>query len=228
VKPSLVPLAAVLLIFCLTAPLALAFPEYYGIPDLAKAQAEARQRNLPLAWLGSFREDLAVGAPEPGSVADLTQMALATLQGNAVVVFFDGRNMDPVPALIHAQFHLHDDAPLSGAADWISPKVVFSNADVSKILGRVSYTQMKAERDVPLNSAIQVIRNDPTALVAAPASADAVIVKAYGLSATQATDSADVAVTILTLINADGVYLAIGAVVVVVFLAMWIVSARRR
>lgn len=57
-------------------------------------------------------------------------------------------------------------AQVSNGAAWIPPKVAFSNPEVTKILGRVSDMQMKADRDIPLNSALQVIRNDPTALEA--------------------------------------------------------------
>jgi hypothetical protein len=148
-----------------------AFPQYYDISDTAQAQAEARQRHLPIAYLGSFPASLTDGSPDPGSIDDLTQMALAALQDHAVVIFFDGRNMAPVPPLIHAQYHLQDDGPLKNGANWISPKVVFCDPEITKILGRVSYTQMKADRDVPLNSALQVIHNDPQALVPAAAPA---------------------------------------------------------
>jgi hypothetical protein len=60
---------------------------------------------LPLAYLGSFPEALTDGSPEAGSIDDLTQMALAALQDHAVVIFFDGRNMAPVPMLVHMQYH---------------------------------------------------------------------------------------------------------------------------
>src|SRR5258708_10815788 len=101
-KRLIVLIGAALLVLSLTTSLAQAFPDYYAITDKAQAQAEARQRRLPLAWLGSSPSALANGSPNPGSMADLTQMALATLQGNAVVIFFDGQNMAPVPDIIHA------------------------------------------------------------------------------------------------------------------------------
>jgi hypothetical protein len=144
------------------------FPAYYNIYDTAKAQAEARQRKLPLAYLGCFPENLTEVSPEPNSEGDLSQMALATLQGQAVVIFFDGHNMAPVPGMIHGQYHINDDGPLDGGAAWNVPKVVFCNADISKILGRVSCTQMTASREVALNTVLQSIRNNPTALVPAP------------------------------------------------------------
>ena len=42
--------------------------------------------------------------------------------------------------------------------------MVFTNPEVTQILGRVSATQMAEGRDLPLNSALQEIRNNPTAL----------------------------------------------------------------
>jgi hypothetical protein len=241
VKRFLVLLSTVFFITGLTATLAAAFPEYYSPNTLSQAQAEARQRNLPLAWVGSNPAFLTVGAPDSGSAADLTQMAMDTLRGNAVIVFFDGRSMTLVPDIVHAQYHLHDDGKAAGNADWVSPKVVFSNPDVTKILGRVSYTQMKDERDIPLNSMLQIIRNDPSALTSAPIPAAAsgpapaaapgvgpVIVKAYGPSANQSDGSATFAVLALKLINAYGPFLAVGALVMMTLLVVWFVSARRR
>jgi len=168
VKLSFVLAGAVLLATTQAGSVARALPDYYDISDTATAQAEARQLKLPLAYLGSFPECLTDAAPNPGGQSDLTQMALATLQGNAVVIFFDGRNMAPVPAIIHAQYHIQDDGPLPGGAAWNSPKVVFSNPDITKILGRVSHTQMLAGRAAPLYTALQAIRDDPSALAPLP------------------------------------------------------------
>jgi len=227
VKPSVVLIGAALLITCVAGPLARAFPAYYDISEHDKAQAEARQRNLPLAWLGSFPECLTIGTPNPGSIADLTQMALSTLQGNAVVIFFDGHNMAPVPDIIHAQYHIQDDGPLPNGAAWTSPKVVFSNPEVTKILGRVSYTQMKADRDIPLNSALQVIRNDQTALAPPPPNPD---VAATGASAPGKDDSLSTVASILSVmkwLSDNSLYLVAGLVLVLAGLFFWLARSRR-
>jgi hypothetical protein len=157
-------LRAIVLCLSLMPASAGAFPQYHDISDTPAAQAEARQRHLPLAYLGGFSDSLTDGSPEPGSQADLSQMALATLQDKAVVIFFDGRNMGPVPAVVHAQYHIQDDGPLPNGAAWDVPKIVFSDPDITHTLGRVSHTEMKAGRDVPILSALQVIRNDPHVL----------------------------------------------------------------
>ncbi len=43
--------------------------------------------------------------------------------------------------------------------------MVFTNPEVTQILGRVSETEMRAEREIVRKSALQIIRNNPTALV---------------------------------------------------------------
>lgn len=218
-----------LLVTCVTGPRARAFPAYYDISEHDKAQAEARQRNLPLAWLGSFPECLTEGAPNPGSIADLTQMALATLQDHAVVIFFDGRNMAPVPAIIHAQYHIQDDGPLPGGAAWTSPKVVFSNPEVTKILGRVSYTQMSASRDIPLNSALQVIRNDSTALTPPPSTPqpDVAAANASASGKTDPLNTVDSALSVMGWLSDNSLYLIIGLGLALVGLFFWLARSRQ-
>ncbi len=143
------------------------YPLYHAISDTAAAQTEARKRNLPLAYLGAYDGDLTTASPAPNSDQDLTQMALAALSGKAVIIFFDGKNMAPVPAIVHAQYHVHDDGELSGGASWLVPKVVFADPGITKTLGRVSATQMKGSRDVLIISALESIHADPTSLTAA-------------------------------------------------------------
>jgi len=222
VNRKLVLISAIILLIGLAPSFAGAFPEYYDISDQATAQAEARQRSLPLAWLGSFPECLTVGAPEVGSINDLTQMAMRTLQGNAVVIFFDGRNMAPVPALIHAQYHIQDDGPLPNGAAWTSPKVVFSNPEVTTILGRVSYTQMKEDRDIPINSALQMIRNDPTALQPPQ------IIAPVGTPDRSDSDMLGTIISVASWIYAVNCYLAAGLALGIVALCFLFVRYRRR
>jgi len=212
-------------------PFAHGFPAYYDITEHDQAQAEARQRSLPLAWLGGFPEDLNIGSPRPDSQADLEQMALATLRDNAVIIFFDGRNMAPVPPIVHAQFHIQDDGPLPNGASWVTPKVVFTNPEVTQILGRVSATDMHAERDAALISALQIIRNNPTALALPPAP-----------SPTPVTDTASKAETpkgdmwlnglstggaVADFFNEYGIPLAVAGACLVGFL-VWLAWSRRQ
>ena len=123
-------------ILALAGPIARAYPPSYDISSTAAAQDEARARKLPLAYLGIIPGVLTEASPQPNSDADLSQLALNTLQGRAVVITFDGRNMAPVPGLIHMQFHQPDDGPLQGGAAWLVPKIVFSDPGITKTLGR--------------------------------------------------------------------------------------------
>ncbi len=206
------------------------FPAYYDISDHDKAQAEARQRNLPLAWLGGFPEVLSMSSTRPDSLGDLQQMAMATLQGNAVIIFFDGKNMAPVPAIVHAQIHIHDDGELPERADWVRPKVVFTNPEVTQILGRVSETEMRANREVPLNSALQIIRNNPTALALPEASSPSPVANT---ATTPEPDKSDgwlnglsMVETVIDFFNQYSLYLAI-VVLCLVSLLFWLAWLRR-
>jgi hypothetical protein len=149
-----------------------AYPQYYDIADHEKAQAEALGRHLPLAWFGEEPDDLNPPPLPAGSEytddskADfaLNQMAMSALQDQAVIIVFNGHNMSPVPAIVHAQDHIQDDGPLPGGANWKTPKIVFTNSTVTRILGRVSCTQMQADGQMAINTVLQKISQDPAAL----------------------------------------------------------------
>ncbi len=157
-------LTFLLLALILTAPLASAYPLYHDISDTAGAQAEASERHLPIAFLGITPGVLELPSPPPDSDAGLAQMALGVLQGRAVVVALNGLTMAGVPANVHAQFHIGDDGPLSGGAAWIVPKIVFTDPGVTKILGRVSHTQIVAGGQVPIDTVFAKISENPHAL----------------------------------------------------------------
>lgn len=205
--------------------LAHGFPAYYDIADHDWAQKEARQRMLPLAWVGGFPEDLNIGIPRVGSPADLEQMALFTLRDNAVIIFFDGRYMGPVPPIVHAQFHIHDDDSLPPNISWLVPKVVFTNPEVTRVLGRVSFTQMKRNRDAALNSALQLIRNNPTAL-ALPETPSATPSEPVQAKNDALMNSFSAGSTLLNFWDHYGLYLALGALLLLGAL-FWIGSRSR-
>ncbi len=97
---------------------------------------------------------------------------------------------------------------------------------MTKTLGRVSYTEMTANRDIPLNSALQVIRNDPTALASSPPTPDAVPVKEYGVSKTHSLDGINNAMTALSFIYAYGLYIAVGVLMVMAILLFCLAPRR--
>jgi hypothetical protein len=215
----------IILTLIFTGPFAQGFPAYYDISEHEKAQAEARQRNLPLAWLGGYPEVLSMSTTRSGSLGDVQQMAMATLQNNAVIIFFDGANMAPVPAIVHAQIHIHDDGNLLGGADWNRPKVVFTNPEVTQVLGRVSETDMYAEREAALNSALQIIRNNPMALAlpGAPSASPAANTVTPGPDKSEAVSGLSMAGNGIDFLNQYGFYVALVGVglVAILFCLAW-------
>ena len=70
--------------------------------------------------------------------------------------------------MIHMQYHQPDDGPLNDGAAWIVPKIVFTDPGITKPLGRVSHSQMRDAREEPIESALNVIKNNPAALTPRP------------------------------------------------------------
>jgi len=138
-----------------------AYQQYYDIAQLEQAQTEAGQRHLPMAWLGSLPANSNTG----DSKALATQTALTILQNQAVVILLDSEKMATVPKVVRTEFEKVDDGPQLKGPSWVSPKVVFTDPEVTKAIGRVSYTQMSGEgTDIAINSALQIIRNTKDAL----------------------------------------------------------------
>jgi hypothetical protein len=138
-----------------------AYQQYYDITQHDQAQAEAEQRHLPVAWVGSLPEYSNTGDPK----ALATQQALTSLQNQAVIILFDSQNTAKVPRIVQAEFEKVDDGPQPQGPNWISPKVVFTDPGITKAISRVSYTQMSGEGTAAaINSALQVIRNTPDVL----------------------------------------------------------------
>jgi hypothetical protein len=163
-NPAPMPLAA-------STPAFNSYPIYHAISDTAAAQAEASARHLPLAYLGSHDGELTRQSPPVDSEEYLSQMALTALQGKAVVIYFEGSNMAPVPMFVHMQYHVPDDGVLEGGAAWMVPKVVFADPGLTKTLGRVSATQMRAGHETAFASALAAINTDTGALTSPPSPA---------------------------------------------------------
>lgn len=145
-----------------------AYPPYHDISDTAAAQAEAKERGLPLAYLGYVGDYNHRPSAQYNSDPEIFQMALQALQDRAVVITFDGSNMGPVPDIVHAQYHIQDDGPLPNGAAWEVPKIVFADPGITKTLGRVSHTDMAAGRESPIENALDAIKKDPTSLTPKP------------------------------------------------------------
>jgi hypothetical protein len=153
---------------------------FYTMATRTDAQTVASQMHWPLAWVSSAKTDITAPLEAQNDEIELTQMALDHLKDKSIIIFIDANNEMPLtPAIVHHQFSAFDDGVLPGGANYLVPKVVFSNPDASKIFGRVSYTQMKASgalaidevfATIPADSDAQAPANGPSASTLAPAS----------------------------------------------------------
>jgi hypothetical protein len=135
---------------------------YYSFADRADAQEVAHQLHWPLAWIDSYASCMTAN-PQNNSAADLTQMARDDLKSQAVVIFVDNTvSLDSVPPLVRDQLFIMDDGPLPGGHHFYAPKIVISDPDVNRIFGRVSFTQMKAGRQLAINEVLATIGKDTT------------------------------------------------------------------
>jgi hypothetical protein len=156
--------------------LAQGFPDYYDIPSMNLAREEAKQRHLPMAWLGVIPEDLYVSNPLWDSTPGLEQTALTALKDKAVIIVFDHRKINSVPYNVQVQFHLHDKDEMPSDIDWKVPKIVFTSPETGQILGHVSATQLEADHAGAITTALKKIADDaavkPTPVATAPPSDD--------------------------------------------------------
>jgi hypothetical protein len=140
-------------------------PAYFLIAQADKAEALARQLHFPVAWLSSHSSYLDPNYTTVEGDAEATRMALATLQGQAIVIFVNGNDdMGRVPPNVHHEgFSQKDDGPLPDGASYNVPKIIFSSPDVKQLWGRVSSTQIKGKGKEAILSAVDAIDNDPAA-----------------------------------------------------------------
>ena len=130
---------------------------YYTFAELPEAQRVARQLHRPLAWIDGNLAALALPNPPYNSEDELTQMAVNHLKPLAVTIFLGAdTNLSALSPVIRDQqlFQL-DDGPLPDGHHFYVPKIAFSDPEVTKALGRVSYTQMAASREAAIDSVLQ-------------------------------------------------------------------------
>jgi len=142
---------------------------YYTMSSLKEAQRVARQLDWPLAWICSSLTDMNATNPAADSEEGLTQMAVNELKSRAVIVFLDGNADLPAlsPLIRDEQLFQLDDGPLPDGHHFYGPKIVFSDADVTKTFGRVSCTQMKATGSVAIDEIVASIPKDPNGMLTA-------------------------------------------------------------
>ncbi len=138
---------------------------YYAFTQKEEALKAARQLQWPVAWMCSHTESLNEVNPAPGSEGDLTQQALTHLKSQAVVIFIDSNEELGTlpPVILDQQFFQFDDGPVPGGHHFFSPKIVFSDANLTKSFGRVSHTQLAKTGPSVIDVLISSIVNDPDA-----------------------------------------------------------------
>ena len=153
---------------------------YYAFADLVNAQTVARQLGWPLAWMCTDLAALTFADPPPDSDEDLSQRAVSHLKSQAIIVLVNGNDdLAKVPPLILNQFFVLDDGPIPGGHHFYAPKIILSDADITKTYGRITHTQLIARGDAAFDEGLAAISTglttasptkSPPGKVVAPAS----------------------------------------------------------
>jgi hypothetical protein len=166
------PFIAALVLLCAMRGLAIADPIYYTMDDLKDAESEAKDHHIPIVWLASSPECLMEKSPPKKSSGDMTQMAVKYLSGDQmrakvvlVCINWD-KEADIVPPAVVDQFNQYDDGPLQDNAFLLYPKLVISNFDGSKVVGRLSVTEMQVNRELTIYNKLNTIFHDINAQAA--------------------------------------------------------------
>jgi len=89
-------------------------------------------------------------------------MAIKLLKSKTIIILFDSNDeLGALPAPVRDQFFILDDGPQPGGHHFMAPKVVFSNPDGNRTLGRVWYTKMKDEGEAAIDTALLSFPADP-------------------------------------------------------------------
>jgi hypothetical protein len=139
---------------------------YYTLDQVADAQAAARALHWPLAWMCSFLPELSVANPRMNTGTELTQMSLNYLKTRAVVIFVNGNDeLQKLtwPVVRERQFFKFDDGAVPGGHHFMELKIVFTDAEIRKPLGRVSYTEMFSSREAAIDAVLNAIANNTPA-----------------------------------------------------------------
>jgi len=136
---------------------------YFTLADLSKAQELAHKMHWPLAWIDGNLNALNRTDAPPGSEDELTQIEVNYLKSRVVIIFLDASTDLSLlsPVIRDQQLFQMDDGTLPNGHHFYVPKIAFSDADVTKALGRVSYTQMSISHIAAINAVLTSIASDP-------------------------------------------------------------------
>lgn len=128
----------------------------YRLAELDEAKAEAKKLGQPLAFLASDIKSIQSNAdPRRKGTASATIQVFEGLRKSAVIVFSDYTTENHTePPLVDAALHPPENSR------YIAPKVVVTDADVTKVIAVVSYADEAAERQRQILAAIATIRSE--------------------------------------------------------------------
>jgi hypothetical protein len=202
------------------------FPEYYSLDARTDAETEARHRVLPLVWLVAFPQDLKKEVAPSITRAYLTQMALRSLHNRAVVILADAGNLGALPDLVAKQVRTNEEDDLLKNPRLFFPKLIFTNPEASRPLGRVSFRQLVRERDVEINAELVAIGNDSKAL--APPSASEQAAASSPPPDASVPSPATTTPDASTSSTGDTLLYAVGGVCLVLIVGVWMRASARQ
>jgi hypothetical protein len=141
--------------------------EYYPVQEIDQAKAEARSKHLPIAWLSSPMVYLnsSHANDAEGSPAELTGLALRTLQGQAVIIFQNADiDLPNMPANMVERIETKDEGDnLPNGWHYTAPKIIYTDPDLKTFLGCTLAPDLRSNREAAINVALLHIRHDPQA-----------------------------------------------------------------
>jgi hypothetical protein len=144
---------------------ALKAQQYYTVDEIDRAKAQAHAKHLPIAWLSSpmVYLDANYANDTQGSPAELTALALNTLQGQAVIIFQDADNDLPkMPANMVERIETKDEGDhLPNGWHYTAPKIIYVDPSLTTFLGCTLAPDLRSDREAAINIALLHIHNDP-------------------------------------------------------------------
>jgi hypothetical protein len=126
----------------------------YRLTELSQAQTEARQDGKPLAFIATKLSLLQENEPITGTGGAAASIHdFEALKNAAVIVFTDAYAENHTqPSLVDIALHPPDDV------HYTPPKVVITDADLTKVIAVVPYTRDHATRQSLLTAALTKIK----------------------------------------------------------------------
>ncbi len=213
-------------LFLLPVDHALKAQPYFTVDQIDRAKAEARAKHLPIAWLSSPMVYLnaAYANEAQGSAAELTALALRTLQGQAVIIFQDADNDLPrMPANMVERIETKDEGDhIPGGGHYTAPKIIYTDPSLTTFFGCTLAPDLRRDREAAINIALIHLHNDPQAQA---------LLNGTAKSPPPATGQPTPALLRIPagfLASIDITYLILGAAAVLVIVVFFVLSGRGR